>query len=133
MKFVNDQNKSNGHSKIVANEVDKQCDNVTVGASFNTDEGMRRVACADNHSDNPYAELEFYLENVKVSNFSVFFLVSQGHLTESPTIIIMQLPNYLIFHPLSPLIHKRDCKETKTPHWHRNRNRNSLLFCLFCT
>lgn len=73
MKFVNDQNKSNGHSKIVANEVDKQCDNVTVGASFNTDEGMRRVACADNHSDNPYAELEFYLENVKVSNFSVFF------------------------------------------------------------
>lgn len=74
MKFGNDRNELNGRNKIVANDVDKKCDNVTVGASFNMDKGSTKIASENNNSDNPYAELEFYLENVKVrpSNSCIF-------------------------------------------------------------
>lgn len=69
MKFDSGANKSNGGSVNVANENCKKCDNVIDGASFNnTDDVSIKTSAVNDNSDNPYAELEIYLENVKVSD-----------------------------------------------------------------
>lgn len=69
MKFDSGANKSNGGSVNVENKNYKKCDNVNDGASFNTTNDVSITTSAVNdNSDNPYAELEIYLENVKVSD-----------------------------------------------------------------
>lgn len=68
MKIGNGSNESNGGSINVENEKYKKCDNVIVGASFNTDDVSIKIPFENDNTDNPYAELEIYLENVKVSD-----------------------------------------------------------------
>lgn len=68
MKLGNGSNGSNGGSINAENEDLKKCDNVNVGASFNADDVSIETPFENDKADNPYAELEIYLENVKVSD-----------------------------------------------------------------
>lgn len=71
------ENGSNGGGSInVENEKYKKCDNIIVGASFN-DVSIKETV----ENDNPYAELEIYLENVKVSHLLCFFLLFYSFFT----------------------------------------------------
>lgn len=69
MKIRNDTKhiESNSGTINVENKKSKKCDNVIVGASFNSDDVSIQMPFENDNSDNPYAELEIYLENVKVS------------------------------------------------------------------
>lgn len=78
MKFGNGSTEWNGDGVNVVNEKYKKCD--IVGASFNSDVSVKRPFDNDDNSDNPYAELETYLENVKVIDHIFLFRLMIPHL-----------------------------------------------------